>query len=133
MVEENPNVALAVETMDEQAYGSHFAGRHAVVSTLSPHNIVDYPGKKMILEQAIKGERDATDALRTLANLAVTAGAANAELTVEKRNAMMIRYRQNVFSARQLFVSVKSKLSRSQDMKYKILFYFSLSFNFRWI
>ena len=84
-----------------------------MVSTLSPHNIVDYPGKKMILEQAIKGERDATDALRTLANLTVTAGAANAELTVEKRNAMIIRFQQNVFSARQLFVSVKSKLSRS--------------------
>ena len=42
MVENNPNVPLAVETMDEQAYGSHFAGRHAAVSTLS-HTIVDYP------------------------------------------------------------------------------------------
>ena len=76
MVENDPNVALAVETMDEQAYGSHFAGRYAAVSTL-PHTVVDYPGKKMLLEQAIKVEKDATDALRTLANVTVTAGAAN--------------------------------------------------------
>ena len=112
MVENDPNVALAVETMDEQAYGSHFAGRYAAVSTL-PHTVVDYPGKKMLLEQAIKVEKDATDALRTLARITVTAGAANDDLTIEKRNAMMIRYRQNVFSARQLFLSVKSKLIRS--------------------
>ena len=90
MVENNPNVPLAVETMDEQAYGSHFAGRHAAVSTLS-HTIVDYPGKKMLLEQAIKVEKDATDALRTLASVTITAGAANEDLTVEKLDAMMVR------------------------------------------
>ena len=127
MVENNPNVPLAVETMDEQAYGSHFAGRHAAVSTLS-HTIVDYPGKKMLLEQAIKVEKDATDALRTLANVAITAGAANEDLTIERRNAMMVRSRQNLFSARQLFLSVKSKLI----MRIKILQIscFSFSFNF---
>ena len=105
----NPNVPLAVEAMDERAYGSHFAGRHAAVSTLS-HTIVDYSGKKMLLEQAIKVEKDATDALRTLASVTITAGAANENLTVEKLNAMMVRSRQNLFSARQLFLSVKSKL-----------------------
>ena len=119
MVENNPNVPLAVETMDEQAYGSHFAGRHAAVSTLS-HTIVDYPGKKMLLEQAIKVEKDATDALRTLSNVTITAGAANEDLTAEKRNAMMVRSRQNLFSARQLFLSVKSKLI----MRIKILQFF---------
>ena len=116
MVENNPNVPLAVEAMDEQAYASHLAGRHAAVATLS-HTVVDYPGKKMLLEQAIKVEKDASDALRTLANVTITAGAANEELTIERRNAMMVRSRQNLFSARQLFLSVKSKLL----MRIKIL------------
>ena len=80
MVENNPNVPLAVEAMDEQAYASHLAGRHAAVATLS-HTVVDYPGKKMLLEQAIKVEKDATDALRTLANVTITARAANKDLT----------------------------------------------------
>ena len=113
---------LAVEAMDEQAYGLHLAGRHAAVSTLS-HTIVDYSGKKMLLEQAIKVEKDATDALRTLANVTITAGAANEELTIERRNAMMVRSRQNLFSARQLFLSVKSKLL----MRIKILQFFVFS------
>ena len=80
MVENNPNMPLAVEAMDKQAYGSHFAGRHTAVSTVS-HTIVNYPGKKMLLEQAIKVEKDATDALRTLANVTITARAANKDLT----------------------------------------------------
>ena len=126
MVENNPNVPLAVEAMDEQAYASHLAGRHAAVATLS-HTVVDYPGKKMLLEQAIKVEKDASDALRTLANVTITAGAANEELTIERRNAMMVRSRQNLFSARQLFLSVKSKLI----MRITILqFVLSFSFNF---
>ena len=108
MVENNPNVALAIEAMNEQAYGSIIAGRHASVSTL-PHTVENYPGKKLILEQAIKVEKDAGDALRMLAAITVTAGAANDDLTVEKRNTMMIRLRQNLFSARQLFLTVKSK------------------------
>ena len=67
------------------------------------------PGKKLILEQAIKVEKDAGNALRMLATITVTAGAANDDLTVEKRNTMMIRLRQNLFSARQLFQTMKSK------------------------
>ena len=108
MVEKDPNVALAVETMNDQAYGSYLAGRHATVSSL-PHSVEDYPGKKMLLEQAIRGEKDAADNLRTLARVTVSAGAANEDLTVERRAAMMIKLRQTLFSARELFLSVKSK------------------------
>ena len=108
MVENDPTVAVAVEAMDDQAYGSYLAGRHATVSSLS-HSVVDYPGKKMILEQAIKGEKNAADALRNLARTTVTAAAANDDLTIDKRNTMMIKFRQNLFDARQLFLSVKSK------------------------
>ena len=108
MVETDPNVPLAVETMDEQAYGSLLASRRASVSALS-HSVEDYPGKKLLLEQAIKVEKDAADALRTLATTTVTAGAANNDLSVERRNNMMIRFRQNLFSARQLLLTVKSK------------------------
>ena len=127
MVENNPNVPLAVEAMDEQAYASHLAGRHAAVATLS-HTVVDYPGKKMLLEQAIKVEKDASDALRTLANVTITAGAANEDLTIERRNAMMVRSRQNLFSARQLFLSVKSKLIMRIKMLQFMFFYFSFNF-----
>ena len=115
MVATDPTVALAVETMDIQAYGSYLAGRHAAVSSL-PHNVEDYPGKKMLLEQAIQGEKDAADALRTLAKITVTAGAANEDLTVERRNTMMIQFRRNLFSARRHFLSVKSKSQHSLDV-----------------
>ena len=108
MVEKDPTVALAVETMDDQAYGSYLAGRHAAVSSLS-HSVEDYPGKKMLLEQTIRGEKDAADNLRTLARVTVTAGATNEDLTVQRRAAMMIKLRQTLFSARELFLSVKSK------------------------
>ena len=112
MVEKDPTVALAVETMDAQAYESYLAGRHAAVSSLS-HSVEDYPGKKMLLEQAVRGEKDAADALRTLARVTVTAGAANEDLTIERRNMMMIQFRRNLFSARQLFLSVRSKSQHS--------------------
>ena len=76
MVETDPNVPTAVEAMDEQAYVSHLAGRGAAVPSLS-HSVQGYTGKKMLLELAIKGEKDASDMLRTLTTTTVTAGAAN--------------------------------------------------------
>ena len=93
------------------------------------HSVQGYTGKKMLLELAIKGEKDASDMLRTLTTTTVTAGAANEvrsslywfesglinfiiqDLTVEKRNAMIIRCRRNLFATRQLFLTIKSKIS----------------------
>ena len=115
MVEKDPTVALAVETMHDQAYESYLAGRHAAVSFLS-HGVEDYPGMKWLLEEAIRGEKDAADALRALARVTVTAGAGNENLTVERRNAMMIKFRQNLFTARELFLNVRSKSQHSPDV-----------------
>ena len=108
MVENDPHIALAVEAMDELAYGSYLAGRNAAVASLSLSS-ESYHGKKMILEQAIKSEKDAADLLRTIVRIPAAAGAANDGFTVERRDALIVRLRQNLISTRQLFLSVNSK------------------------
>ena len=132
MVEKDPTVALAVEKMNDQAYGSYLAGRQAAVSSLS-HSMEDYPEKKMILEQTIRGEKDAADALRALARVTVTAGAANKDLTLERRTEMMIKFRQNLFSTRELFLSMKSKSqTRPRCLRtYDLLFFCFSCHHFR--
>ena len=109
MVENNPNAPLAVEAMDELAFSSYLSGRQAALAAL-PMAVDSYPGKKMILELAIKSERDAAEMLRNFARITVTAGAAGEEMTVERRAATLVKLRQNLFTARQLFLAVKSKL-----------------------
>ena len=108
MVENDPHVALAVEGMDDLAYGSYLAGRNAAVASLSLSTEY-YHGKKMILEQAVKAEKDAADILRIITRIPAAAGAANDGFTAERRNAVIVRLRQNLISIRQLFLSVNSK------------------------
>ena len=74
MVETDPTVALAVEGMDARAYGDYLAGRQIAVASLSMVQ-KDYPAKKLLLEQAVKAEKAATDVLRSVTLLTVTEGA----------------------------------------------------------
>lgn len=108
MVETDPTVALAVEGMDARAYGDYLAGRQIAVASLSMVQ-EDYPAKKLLLEQAVKAEKDAADVLRIVTLLTVTEGAEGENLTVARREALLVRLRQNLFDARNHFVYTKSK------------------------
>ena len=63
----------------------------------------------MILEKAVKAEKDSADILRIIVLIPAAAGAAIDGFTVERRNAVIIRLRQNLFSTRQLFLTINSK------------------------
>lgn len=108
MAENDPNQAFAVEGMGEQEFTNYVARRQASVGLL-PLTMEFYQAKKTTLEQAVKAERDAVEILRCVSRLTVTAGAANQDLTVEKRNELLIRLRQAVIATRQHFVFVNSK------------------------
>ena len=57
----------------------------------------------------MKVERDAVELLWTISLITVTAGAANQDLTVQRRAALLIRLRQAVIAAREHLVFVNSK------------------------
>ena len=107
MVENNPQNQLAVELLDDHAYAAYLAGRHATVSVLSL-SIENYAAKKLMLEQAVKAEKEAADVLREFGRLTITAGAANDELTAEKRTAILIKLRQILLDARDHFLYVNT-------------------------
>ena len=108
-METDPNAQCAVETMDDGAFASYLSGRLSSIAGLST-GITDYDGKKMLLEKAVKGEKDAAEMLRTFARITVTAGAAGDDLTAERRANRLVRLRQNLFAARSLLSFVESKL-----------------------
>ena len=108
MVEMEPTVALAVETIDAQAFGIVMARRQASITALLTF-VVSYAAKRLLLEQAVAAEEDAAENLRTFATITVTQGATGEELTIERRAARLICLRRTLFAARQHFVFVRSK------------------------
>ena len=110
MVETDPHQPTAVETMDEMEFGNYINRRQAAVGMLSQTS-ESYPAKKLLLEQAVKMERDATEVLRSIHVITVTPQAAGQDLTAARKTAMLVRQRQALFAARQNFIFIKSKLS----------------------
>ena len=108
MVETDPNVALKVETMDQVEFSSYLAVRQSAVAGL-PMSIEDYSSKRLLLEKVVGAEKNAAEVLRAVSQLTVQDGAANQNLTVERRNALLIRLRQDLFAARQMFLYTESK------------------------
>ena len=88
----------------------NLSGRLSSIAGLSS-GIPDYDGKKMLTEEAVIGEKDAAEMLRTLARITVTARAAGDDLTVERRANQLVRLQQNLFTAWSLLSCVESKLS----------------------
>ena len=108
MVETDPTVPLKIETMSPLEFGNYLASRQSAVAAL-PLGLDDYPAKKLHLEQAILLEKNLAEQVRAVSTLSITAGAADQNLTLEKKTQMLNKLRQDLFAARQNFVYTKSK------------------------
>ena len=71
MADDNPHNQLAIELFNDHTYSAYLAGRHASVSNLSL-SIENYADKKLMLEQAVKAEKEAADVLREFGRLTIT-------------------------------------------------------------
>ena len=92
-VEKDANVQLRVELMEPAEFASYLATRASAVAGLS-QAIADYASKRHLLDLAVTTERAAAESLRALAAITVQDGAAGANLTEQRKAAMLIKARQ---------------------------------------
>ena len=108
MVESDPNVELKIETMNPAEFGNHLAARQSAVAAL-PLGLENYHSKKLMLEQSILMEKNISEHIRAVSAMTVQNGAVDPNLTLERKTAMLVRLRQDLFTARAHFLYVKSK------------------------
>ena len=124
-METDPNVPLAVEGMDARAYGDYVTVRQFSIASLTCRDgDRNFSAKKLLLEQAVRAEKDAADVLRSVALLTVTEGAEGDNLTVASREALLIRLRQNLFAARKHLGYTESKITIACYIFYSYTFLF---------
>ena len=92
-VETDATVQLRVKTMDSAEFTSHLTNRQSFIATLNM-GIPWYASKRHLLELAVNIEKAATEKLRTLAAITIQDGAAGANMTEERKAAMLIKARQ---------------------------------------
>ena len=98
-METDSNVPLAVEGMDARAYGDYVTVRQFSIASLTCRDgDRNFSAKKLLLEQAVRAEKDAANVLRSVALLTVTEGVVGDNLTVAAREALLICLRQNLFA-----------------------------------
>ena len=92
-VETDATVQLRVEKMDLVEFTSHLANRQSFVATLSM-GIPQYASKRHLLELAVNIERAASENVRTIAAITIQDGATGANMTEERKAAMLVKARQ---------------------------------------
>ena len=104
--EADPHEATAVEAMNPEQFQVYVENRRGCISSLSL-GVPDHGAKKKLLQHAVDMERSCAENLRTVSALTVQAAAAGANLTAERRTALLVSHRQNLFNARNNLIYTK--------------------------
>ena len=104
--EANPQEATAVEGMNVEQFQAYLETRRGCISALSVSE-PNYAAKRKLLQYAVDNERSCAEHLRTVSALTVQADAAGANLTVERRTALLVSLRQALFNAKNALIFTK--------------------------
>ena len=98
--EANPQEVTAMEGMNVEQFQAYLETRRGCISALSVSE-PNYAAKRKLLQYAVDNERSCAEHLRTVSALT------GANLTAERRTALLVSLRQALFNARNALIFTK--------------------------